>query len=118
MEDPKEKSVALIQAITSPLGFFALCLLIVEGFLSITLIFSNLTSKDKFIGMIIGAVLFLFVLCIVGLLVWKKPENLTFGEGGHLRRRQLEQEYGSTDSPSTAVVNEDRGDLTQPSMPN
>ncbi len=68
----------IVDAIDKPLGFYALALLIVEGFLTILLIFSDLDKGDKTWGMwaIIG--LFVLVLVVVSALVWFKPTNLTF----------------------------------------
>ncbi|MEI6191320.1 MAG: hypothetical protein WCP24_03065 [bacterium] len=103
MEQEKEKRSDLIHAITSPLGFFALSLLIVEGFLTIALIFSNLDSSAKFIGMIIGAALFIIVVLGVLALVCFKPENLTFSEGSHLKMLEMKNKYGTSDSPQEKV---------------
>lgn len=74
----------IIHAINSPLGFFALSLLIVEGFLAIALIFPK-EPKDlifNLIGLIGGAVLFILVVILVWVIVWKKPHHLTL-EGRH-----------------------------------
>ena len=67
-----------VDAIDKPLGFYALALLIVEGFLTILLIFSDLDTGAKTWGM--GAIIGLFVLVVgvVSALVWFKPTNLTF----------------------------------------
>lgn len=75
---------SVIKAVTSPLGFFALSLLTVEIFLAIVLIYSGLDQKSKFIGMLIGAGLFLAVIIIVTILVFFAPKKLLFGEEGHL----------------------------------
>lgn len=94
MQEPGDNRASIIGVITSPLGFFALSLLIVEGFLGIVLSISDLGSGQKFWGMIIGAVLFVFVVLLVFILVWKKPTNLTFGEHSHLIAR-----FGTSDNP-------------------
>lgn len=70
-----EKS-SIIKAITNPLGFFALSLLVVEGFLGIVLVASNLEVWQKFWGMVIGAILFTLVGFGVWLIVWFNPENI------------------------------------------
>ncbi len=117
MEENKEKRSDLIHAITSPLGFFALSLLIVEGFLTISLIFSNLNPISKFWGMIIGAGLFLLVVIGVWLLVWLKPENLTFGELSHLKRLEMEK-WGTSDRPKKKPeVEEESKNLVSPNNP-
>ncbi len=96
--NPDNKGRAtLVSIITTPLGFFALSLLIVEGFIGIILIGSSVSGTDnalsggqKFGGMLIGAGLFLLVVGVVTILVWNKPENLTFGEKSHLERRKTQ----------------------------
>jgi len=95
-QEPSNNRATLIGAITSPLGFFALALLIVEGFLTITVVWSNLEPGQKFWGMIIGA--FLFVLVVIGVfvLVWHRPTNLTFSESGHL----LHEQWGTSEKPA------------------
>lgn len=74
----------IIRAVTSPLGFFVLSLLIVEGFLAIVLIFSKEPREANFNlwGMVIGALLFSLIVILVWILVWFRPKNLTL-EGKH-----------------------------------
>jgi hypothetical protein len=79
----------LVSVVTSPLGFFALSLLIVEGFLTIVMIFSDVTPHAKLLGMLIGAGLFFLVVLGVWLLVLLKPTNLTFGEHSHLEHEKM-----------------------------
>ena len=93
----------LIKVITSPLGFFALSLLIVEGFLTIVLIFSDLQSEDKFWGMIIGAGLFVMVVAGVWWLVRFHPKNLTFGEKAHLEEERIKM-WGTSDDPQSKLT--------------
>lgn len=76
----------IISVITNPLGFFALSLLIVEGFLGIVLIFSKSLENPYFWGMVIGAILFFLVVIGAWLLVWFKPRNLTFGGRDYIER--------------------------------
>jgi len=89
MEDLTKDRSNIVSVITSPLGFFALSLLIVEGFLAIVLIFSQLDSIYKFYGMLIGSTLFFFVVLGVWFLVLLKPTNLTFGETSHLEHEKM-----------------------------
>ena len=90
---------SLIKVITSPLGFFALSLLIVEGFLTISLIFSKITDIAKLVGMLIGAGLFVLVVLLVYNLVKKYPENLTFGELSHIEKAKLAKNFGTSEAP-------------------
>ncbi|MDD4060428.1 MAG: hypothetical protein PHW08_06980 [Kiritimatiellae bacterium] len=77
----------IIEAITAPLGFFVLALLIVEAFLATVLIGGNLEKTDQITGMWLGVVLFVLVNVTVSVLVWFKPENLTFDKDAHLKGR-------------------------------
>lgn len=86
----------MVSVVTAPLGFFALSLLIVEGFLTIVMIFSNISPGAKIAGMIIGATLFFLVVLGVWILVLQKPTNLTFGEQSHLEHERMS--YGSEKS--------------------
>ncbi len=89
IDDINKNRSTIVSVITSPLGFFALSLLIVEGFLGIVLIFSKLDSSHKFYGMLIGATLFFLVVLGVWFLVLLKPTNLTFGESSHLEHEKM-----------------------------
>lgn len=89
MDNEPRGRASLINVITTPLGFFALSLLIVEGFLGIVLIGSGLSPLQKFIGLCIGTGLFVLVVVVVTVLVWKKPENLTFGEKSYLEKQKI-----------------------------
>jgi len=73
----EEEKSNIIKAITTPLGFFALALLIVEGFMGIVLVFSKEQNEYfYFLGMIIGAVLFILVVVLVWYLVRYNPEKI------------------------------------------
>lgn len=86
-KDSTNGQTAIISGINSPLGFFVLALLIVETFLTLVLIYANIDNKMKNTFIWIGCSLFLLVTVIVGLLVWFKPENLTFDKDAHLLYR-------------------------------
>ncbi len=79
----------LLEAITAPLGFFVLALLIVETFLGAVLLGSDLEKSQKMIGLWAGVGMFVLVVLIVALLVWHKPENLTFDKTAHLLNRGI-----------------------------
>ncbi|MCU7925661.1 MAG: hypothetical protein KZQ97_04370 [Candidatus Thiodiazotropha sp. (ex Dulcina madagascariensis)] len=59
----------IIEAITAPLGFFVLALLIVEGFLATVLVGAELAAGDKTTGMWLGVGLFILVTVAVFVLV-------------------------------------------------
>jgi hypothetical protein len=73
-----EEKSSTIQSVNSPLGFFSLALLTVEGFLGIVLIFAKdpHSANLSTYGMWIGAGLFVIVVSIVAVLTWYKPDAL------------------------------------------
>jgi len=83
----------LIEAITAPLGFFVLALLIVEVFLSLVLVASDLQPSSKAIGMYLVVGMFVLVSILVFLLVWYKPRNLTFDKAAHLDSEKTNATY-------------------------
>lgn len=87
----------IIDAITAPLGFFVLALLIVETFLATVLVGGNLDRGDQVMGMWLGVGLFVLVNIIVFVLVWYKAENLTFDKEAHLRSKAT---FGTNSNPS------------------
>ncbi len=83
----ENKRMRLIEVITAPLGFFVLALLIVETFLGTTLIANkNLDASAPEVCVFAGVGMFVLVVGIVALLVWMKPDNLTFDKDAHLSR--------------------------------
>ena len=74
----------IIEDISTPLGFFVLALLIVEAFLATVLIGADLESAQKIMGMWLGVALFILVTVAVFILVWHKPQNLTYDKEAHL----------------------------------
>ena len=92
----------LVEAITAPLGFFVLALLIVESFLAAPLVLGGLDTANQLIALWMGVGMFFVVILIVALLVWKKPENLTFDKQAHLDRSKAA--YGTD---SRTVMNRD-----------
>lgn len=110
MDSMNEKRSQILEAITAPLGFFVLALLIVEAFLATILIGATLQDSDKVTGMYLGVGLFIFVTFIVSLLVWFKPDNLTFDKEAHLRNRG-KPPFGSD---SHTVTNKDSLQPTEP----
>jgi len=74
----------ILNSISSPLGFYVLSLLVVEGFLGIVLTQSNLSEQHQFTGLLIGVGLFVLVLIIVSLFTWLSPAHLTYNSTCHL----------------------------------
>ncbi|MBU4511699.1 hypothetical protein KKD19_00435 [Patescibacteria group bacterium] len=113
-KNKKENRVSLLESITSPLGFFVLSLLIVETFISMVLIFSDLPPTSKYTGMFIGAGLFVLVVIAVFLLVWFKPTHLTFSEQSHLDLLKVQSAWGASDDPGTKIETEKKSESTIP----
>src|SRR4051794_3249626 len=73
----------LLRAITAPLGFFVLALLINEATLAIVLVSSKLDAEHVWCGFLWMIATFIGVVLIVsGLTVWK-PKNLLYGKEEH-----------------------------------
>ncbi|MFH0891300.1 MAG: hypothetical protein V1867_00805 [Candidatus Falkowbacteria bacterium] len=104
---PEESRSDIISAITSPLGFFVLALLIVEAFIAIVLVFSDLALDKKYYGMCLGVGIFVLLIIIVFLLVWFKPRHLMFGEKSHLDALKHQNSWGTSDDPETKSKAED-----------
>jgi hypothetical protein len=81
----------IIETIDRPLGFFVLALLIVESFLGLVLGISKFDTEHQYSGMLWGIALFVFVVFTVTILVWFKPENLTYDKDAHLAQRRRSQ---------------------------
>ena len=76
------------------MGFHVLALLIVESFLAAVLIFAEIPTSERMTGVWVGAGMFALVIILVTLLVWHKPDNLTFDKEAHLANRD-KTPYGS-----------------------
>ncbi len=90
---------SIVSVITTPLGFFALSLLIVESFLATILLASNGEQVVRLVG--IAATAFFTVVIIVTLLVWHKPLNLTLRGEDWNERDKNSKDWGSSDNPKT-----------------
>jgi len=84
-----------IAAITAPLGFFVLALLIVEVFLATIVLGTDLPIDYKAQFIWTGIALFIFVVLVVCIFSWFKPESLTFDKSAHLASRGSIEQGGS-----------------------
>lgn len=98
-----ENRDSIIKVITSPLGFFALSLLIVEGFLGIIVIGSGATlnPEAKLIGMWMAIGAFSGVTIIVALMVWLIPEHLLLRGEDWMEKANREKTWASSADPKT-----------------
>lgn len=107
MTDKNYNRSEILKAITAPLGFFVLALLIVEAFLATVLIGANLESADKVTGMWLGVSLFVLISFFVFFLVWFKPKNLTFDKDAHLEdglNHQVETTINNTRESVVSII--------------
>lgn len=93
----------VIRGIRSPLGFFALSLLIVEAFLLGAGLFYNLSATMRIAALGVGVLLFLIVFGAVCWLVIKYPTNLVFSESSHVQFAAM-QFYGHDANPLTGAA--------------
>lgn len=88
----------IISGVVSPLGFYTLALLIVEGFLIGAGSLFNLPVGQRSAFVWIGIVVFAAIIVIVTLLVVKCPRNLVFTDVSHIRYAQLTN-FGTEQKP-------------------
>jgi heme A synthase len=74
-----------IRSITTPLGFFVLALLIIEGTLGVVLTWSKLSENHVWDGFICMIIIFVCVIIIVSLFTWRNPKHLLYGKEEHLQ---------------------------------
>ena len=82
-------TVKLVEVTRAPLGFFVLALLIVEAFLCTVLLGSDVPGESKVALTYVGVGMFVLVILVVAVLVWKKPQNLIFDKQAHLDNSQM-----------------------------
>lgn len=100
-----DKRDSIISVVTAPLGFFALSLLIIEGFLGIIVIGSGstLSSDAKTLGMYLAMIAFGGITAIVALMVWLIPENLTLRGEDWMDKAKLEKNWADSNDPKTRI---------------
>lgn len=89
----KSDRIGVIGAVNTPLGFFALIVLVVEALIGLTTVKSKLTEEHQFIMLwaMVG-MLFLMIALVAAIAVWK-PEVLSIELGeSTLKKRQQEHQ--------------------------
>lgn len=81
---PAISRAQIVRQVTTPLGFYVLTLLILEGTLSIVLTASKLTEEHIWSGFLWMIGVFIGVVILVTLFVWRKPESLLFEKEQYL----------------------------------
>ena len=82
MSDSGTRS-GVLEQINSPLGFYVLALLIVEGALALVLGVGDLDPGNKWTGFLFMIGIFVVVVVIVTFLAIRFPKNLVFGKEEH-----------------------------------
>jgi hypothetical protein len=75
--------LSIIQAITTPLGFYVLALLIVESTLCVVLTGSKLKDENVWSGFLWMIGVFIGVVSVVTLFAWLNPRHLLYGKEEH-----------------------------------
>lgn len=89
---------SVISYIKSPLGFYALALLIVEAFLLSAGKLFDLSETMRVAALATGVLLFAGVIAVVTVLVVKYPQALVFSEHSHLEWQSM-QVFGDSLNP-------------------
>ena len=79
----RELRVGIIRAISTPLGFYVLSLLIVEATIGLVLTASKLNEDHVWWGFFVAIGLFLLVFAVITALVIWCPKNLLYGKEEH-----------------------------------
>ena len=95
MEDKTNVRSRILETITMPLGFFVLALLIVELFLGTLLIKGGVNPDDIMTCIYLGVAMFILVVLIVAVLVWNKPQHLSYDKDAHLKIAELNSEFNN-----------------------
>ncbi len=85
VKNPKSAGVrvGIIRAISTPLGFYVLSLLIVEATIGLVLTASKLSAEHVWWGFFVVVGLFLLMFLVVTALVIWCPKNLLYGKEEH-----------------------------------
>jgi hypothetical protein len=106
----------IISYVRSPLGFYTLALLIVEGFLLGAGALFHLEELIRVYAMATGVLLFVGVVATVTVLVIKFPKALVFSEDSHLEWQSM-QVFGDNSRPIPGRLLEDKKGTEPPEKP-
>lgn len=108
---------SLIRAVSAPLGFFVLALLITETYLGISLATAkNLSGDQEFKAITMGGLLFTLVVLLVTLLVWYKPEHLTHDSKALLKSQSQKKSWGTEKNRLSKDEEDELPSITPPSV--
>ena len=94
----------ILGQVTSPLIFFALALLVIEGIIGITVVKSKLDAIQQFYMILVMAFLFLAVVGLVAWITVKYPLNLMDKVDESIARNELMETLLGSDMFKDAVI--------------
>ena len=105
----------ILGQVTSPLIFFALALLVIEGIIGITVVKSQLDAMQQFYMILVMAFLFLAVVGLVAWITVKYPLNLMDKVDESIERNEKIENYVKSDS-FRDIVSDIVADIVQQSQ--
>lgn len=102
--NPLKEYKGILGQVTTPLVFFALALLVIEGIIGITVVNSELDGTQQFYIILVMAGLFLTVVGLVAWITVKYPLNLMDKVDESLKRNEEMQKFLEGDYFKDAVV--------------
>ena len=102
--NPIKEYKGILGQVTSPLIFFALALLVIEGIIGITVVKSKLDAIQQFYMILVMAFLFLSVVGLVAWITVKYPLNLMDKVDENLKRNELMETLLGSDMFKDAVI--------------
>ena len=103
-KNPIKERKGILGQVTSPLIFFALALLVIEGIIGITVVKSKLDAIQQFYMILVMTFLFLAVVGLVAWITVKYPLNLMDKVDENLRRNELMETLLGSDMFRDAVI--------------
>ena len=88
----------ILGQVTTPLIFFALALLVIEGIIGITVVKSKLDAMQQFYMILVMAFLFLAVVGVVAWITVRYPSNLMDKVDESIARNEKIENYVKSDS--------------------
>lgn len=94
----------ILGQVTSPLIFFALALLVIEGIIGITVVKSQLDATQQFYMILVMAFLFLAVVGLVAWITVKYPLNLMDKVDESIARNEVIENFVESDMFRDTVI--------------
>ena len=113
--NPIQEYRGILGQVTTPLIFFALALLVIEGIIGITVVKSDLDSMHQFYMILVMAFLFLAVVGVVAWITVKYPSNLMDKVDESIERNEKIENYVKSDS-FRDIVSDIVADIVQQSQ--